>query len=147
MIVSLFVASFLAEYMKKKGENLATREDLQNLVTQMSAVTEATKKIEAEISSGVWDRQKQWELRREVFFDVAREMTKADDALTRLHSVVSVRAEMCGTESGNLQWSTEFNEAAKRWVAAADELDRVKLLAVMVSGVEMNLALNEIGAL
>jgi hypothetical protein len=55
-IVSLILQSYLPAYAKEKGKNLATHEDIQKLVDQVKAVTLATKKIEAEISSGVWDR-------------------------------------------------------------------------------------------
>src|SRR5437870_10327269 len=67
---------FLAGYMKKKGENLATHEDIGKLVEQMSAVTKATKEIEAKISSDVWDRQKHWEMKREVLFVAAKKRSE-----------------------------------------------------------------------
>jgi hypothetical protein len=47
---------FMAAYLKKKGENLATHEDITKLVDQVRAVTTATKEIEAKISTEVWDR-------------------------------------------------------------------------------------------
>jgi hypothetical protein len=48
---------YFTGYATKKGENLATHDDIDKLVDQVKAVTEATKKIEAEISSGVWDNR------------------------------------------------------------------------------------------
>ena len=84
--------AYLTAYMKKKGENFATREDLQDLVTQMSEVTKATRKIEAEISTDVWDRQKRWELRRDTRFEVAKRLTELDEALSRLYTVASAGA-------------------------------------------------------
>lgn len=58
-LASAFVGSYLGGYMKKKGENLATHEDVNKLVEQVSKVTEATKLIEARInrSSRVYERQ------------------------------------------------------------------------------------------
>jgi hypothetical protein len=50
-LVGSFVGSFLASYFKKKGENLATHEDIALLVDQVRAVTAATKEIEAKISN------------------------------------------------------------------------------------------------
>ena len=55
---SAFLGSYLGAYLKKKGENLATHEDLSHLVKQMQAVTMATKEIEAKTSNEVWDRQR-----------------------------------------------------------------------------------------
>src|SRR5260370_37692966 len=55
---------YLTGYAAKKGENLATHEDIDKLVDQVKAITEDTKNIEAEISSGVWNKQKRWEMKR-----------------------------------------------------------------------------------
>lgn len=57
-LVGIFVG-YLTGYAKKKGENLATHEDIARLVNQVSKVTEATKQIEARIdrSSRVHERQ------------------------------------------------------------------------------------------
>jgi hypothetical protein len=88
VILALFIGGFLKSYMNKKGENLATHEDIDKLVDQMKAVTEATKKIEAEISTGVWDKQKRWVMRREVLFAAAKRMSEVDDALLSLSIVM-----------------------------------------------------------
>src|ERR1039457_5932070 len=73
-LVTAFVGSYLASYLKKKGENLATHEDIGKLVEQMQAVTQATKEIEAKISNEVWNRQKQWEVRRDVIFETVKQL-------------------------------------------------------------------------
>jgi predicted alpha/beta-fold hydrolase len=57
-----FGGSYLGAYFKKKGENLATHEDIDKLVEQVGAVTKTTKEIEAKISDEVWDRQRKREL-------------------------------------------------------------------------------------
>jgi hypothetical protein len=66
--VTTFVAggagAYLGSYLKKKGENLATHEDIDKLVDQVKAVTKATKEIEAKISDDVWSRQKRWEVQQ-----------------------------------------------------------------------------------
>jgi type IV secretory pathway VirB4 component len=49
--------AFLGSYLKKKGENLATHEDIDKLVAQISAVTTTAKQIEATISNEMWQRQ------------------------------------------------------------------------------------------
>jgi hypothetical protein len=59
LLVTTGGAAYFGSYLKKKGENLATREDIDKLVTQVSAVTAATKQIEARIdrASRVHERQ------------------------------------------------------------------------------------------
>lgn len=76
-----WIGSFLGAYLKKKGENLATHEDVGKLVDQMTAITQATKTIESSISDKSWDRQKQWELKRDAVFAVMQALGKADETL------------------------------------------------------------------
>jgi hypothetical protein len=78
--------AYLGSYLKKKGENLATHEDIHKLVDQVSAVTTATKQIETKISSDLWDRQKQWELKREILFDAAKKLSEVDNRLLSLQT-------------------------------------------------------------
>jgi hypothetical protein len=140
--------TYLTAYAKKKGENFATREDLQDLVKQMSAVTEATKKIEAEISSGVWDRQKRWELRRDTLFEVAKRLTELEEALSKLNSVASAgTADLSAVPGAVLAWQGSWKRALQGWSQAADDFNRAKLLAAMVSGKGVTLALHDYGAL
>src|SRR5262249_24189492 len=80
ILVAVF-RPYLSGYASKKGENLATHEDIDKLVDQVKATTDATKKLEAEISSGVWNKQKRWEMKREALFDAARRISEIDDAM------------------------------------------------------------------
>ena len=57
LIVNVF-KPFIGSYSAKKGENLATKED----IAQLTKIAEG---IRAEISDKYWDRQKQWEMRRD----------------------------------------------------------------------------------
>lgn len=87
-LINAMLVWFLGSYLKKKGENLATHEDLNKVVEQMSAVTAATKKIEADISSGVWDKQKRWEMRRDILFEVTKRVAALYDAIGQLQVVL-----------------------------------------------------------
>ncbi len=83
-LVTAFIGSYLAGYLRRKGENLATHEDIDKLVKQVSAVTQATKEIEAKISNEVWDRQRRWELKREALFELIKRLAALKDVLTEL---------------------------------------------------------------
>ena len=80
-IVSAFIGSYLSAYMKKKGENLATHEDIQKLVEQVQATTEATKAIEARISDDLWGRQRRWEIKRDTVFGMLKAIGQMNAAL------------------------------------------------------------------
>jgi hypothetical protein len=71
-VIGAWFASYMGSYMRKKGENLATHEDLDKLVKQLEATTNATKAIEARISHETWGRQKNWEMKRDALVSVVR---------------------------------------------------------------------------
>jgi hypothetical protein len=59
LLATSALGAFFGAYFKKIGENLATHDDIAQLVKQVSAVTAATKQIEAKIdrASRVHERQ------------------------------------------------------------------------------------------
>jgi hypothetical protein len=89
--VAGWLGGYMGAYVKKKGENRAIHEDLKQVVEQMKAVTQATKEIESKISNDVWDRQKQWELKREVLFEAAKRLSDVDSALLSLQTFWKAR--------------------------------------------------------
>ena len=76
LVVNVF-KPFIGSYAAKKGENLATKED----IAQLTKIAEG---IRAEISDKVWDRQKQWELRRDAVSDSVRALTDLDSAIVSM---------------------------------------------------------------
>jgi hypothetical protein len=69
---------FLGTYAAKKGENLATKEDIAEL-------TKIAEGIRAKISDVVWDRQEQWKLRRDAIIEVMRDISSVRRALADVH--------------------------------------------------------------
>jgi hypothetical protein len=78
--------AYLGSYLKRKGENLATHEDIDKLVDQVAAVTTTTKEIEAKISRDLWDRQKHWEAKRDILFDAAKRLHDVENKLSSLYT-------------------------------------------------------------
>jgi hypothetical protein len=76
LLVNVF-KPFIGSYAGKKGENLATKED----IAQLTKIAEG---IKAKISDEVWDRQKQWKLKRDVVFDAIRALTELDSAIVSM---------------------------------------------------------------
>jgi hypothetical protein len=64
-------SAYFGAYLKKKGENLATHEDIDKVLVEVRATTQATKEIEAKITDDVWDRQQRWQMNHPVFLRVA----------------------------------------------------------------------------
>jgi len=67
----------LGEYLKKRAESLATRKDIGVLTKEVEA-------IKAKISEGVWNRQKRWELKREVLLEATEKLAEVVEALRML---------------------------------------------------------------
>jgi hypothetical protein len=126
---------YFGAYLKKKGENLATHEDLDKLVQQMTATTEATKAIEARISDQIWNRQRQWEFKRELLTQLIRSMSNVDNSLLELHAVYSSPVppvqEIVTIRLG------ERRDQSRKWNALNLELDSARAIASLVVGKEL----------
>ena len=155
-ILSFFLGAvfrpYLTGYATKKGENLATHEDIDKLVDQVQAVTEATKKIEAEISSGVWNKQKRWEMKREVLFEAARKISEIDDAMLSNSVVLKEdRAKQKEWEietpsiEQRLSWSQGKQERLMRWSKASSDFDVSRAFVLIVCSKEASQAFSELG--
>ncbi len=61
------VGSFLTAYAKKRGENLATKADFDELLQQLRLQTRETEEIKSEIAKTSWVDQQRWNFKREVY--------------------------------------------------------------------------------
>jgi hypothetical protein len=145
--VTTFVAggagAYFVSYLKKKGENLATHEDIDKLVAQVTAVTQATKEIEAKISNDAWGRQRRWEVRRDALFDVVRELNTIQYAMERLNTV-AIRTRTSSDPSG---FAEEFREANRFWNDTTLTFRRAKGLALLVAGKDVRDAMDQLDKL
>ena len=98
VVVGAF-GGYLKAYLSQKGQNLATHEDINRLVDQVRAVTTTAKQIEAKISDDVWDRQKRWELKRDLLIDMVRKTIAMHVALQRLYAVRLTNRDSSDTEN------------------------------------------------
>jgi hypothetical protein len=80
-VIGSGVAAYSGAYFKRRGEDQAITDGFAEVLRQTRETTQATKSIEAKISGEMWDRQKQWEMKREVIFDMRRKLSTVDDAL------------------------------------------------------------------
>lgn len=78
------LGAYFGAYLKKKGESLATREDLEKLVRQTEAVTSATKRIEEQISDEFWQRRCRWEAKRDTIFEAMKRLGEFEAAIAQL---------------------------------------------------------------
>ena len=78
--------AYFGAYLRKKGENLATKEDFEELKTQTEKLREATKEIDTKIEKRVWNDQRRWELRRDTLLVIMTSLRRAHRAVNALYS-------------------------------------------------------------
>jgi hypothetical protein len=78
--------AYLGSYLKKKGENLAIKEDFRELKSQTADLRKATKEIEVKIDNQVWSGQRQWELKRDALLATTSALRYAQNAFSNLYS-------------------------------------------------------------
>jgi hypothetical protein len=121
-LISYFVRPFFGAYANKKGENLATKED----IAQLTKIAEG---IRAKISDEVWDRQKQWELKRDAVLDAIRAHADLEYALVNLNSLLSTSKESI-TDKTN----AELSAAALNFRSSRYSFRRAHLIADLAVG-------------
>lgn len=105
----------LGEYLKRRAENLATREDI-------GALTKEVENIKAEISEGVWNRQKRSELKREVLFGAIKRLAELNDPFYCM-----VRQRIAASVSHD-----ELRKVLDKWERAKTEFFETDYLAAVV---------------
>jgi hypothetical protein len=105
-----------------------------------------------EISSGVWDKQKRWEMKREVLFEAARKISEIDDAM--LSNSIVLKADRAKQKEWEARtpsmeeqssWGQTKNERLMRWTKASSEFDVSRAFVLIVCSKEASQAFSELG--
>jgi len=133
--IGSWFGGFFGTYLKKKGENVATHEDLDKLLIQMKATTEATKAIEARISREVWDRQREWEFKREALLEGGRSIADFLASIMRLNAVMATKKGTAPDEEAAylLKLTKDETTALDAVNKASYSLQRAQLVMAVVS--------------
>jgi hypothetical protein len=123
------LGAYLGSYLRKKGENLATQEDIRKL-------TQMTKEIEAKVSTEMWDRQKRWELKRDVMFEATKR-------LAELNSALLICSQVLDDQQDTETWKKTFAEKSQRFVNATQACNETFSLVTLVCSVETVKAFQE----
>lgn len=126
------VGAYFGAYLKEKAKNLARREDIEGLRDEVHVVTTTAKEIEAKISSDLWDRQKQWEMKREVLFEGSKLLARVEERLLRLETVIKVAK----TRLDDSDWKNTWHDALVEWTKTSAAFERVISLVTVVCAPE-----------
>jgi hypothetical protein len=129
--VGLFSGSFLPSYLREKGRNLATQEDIQELATQTGILTQTTKEIEARISIGVWSKQQQWDLQKTALLDSLKDLATAETFLVRLVQT------FVDTKDRPQGWEARRKEANEKYAERINNFWRTQLAIEILCGTEI----------
>jgi hypothetical protein len=135
LVGGYIIGSFLPSYFKKKGENLATKEDIAEL-------TKTAKEIEAKINEGVWERQRQWELKREALLEGGRAIADFLAAIIRLNAIYATKQGASQDEETQylIAQSKQETDALDAVNKATYSFQRAQLIVSIIGGKELQIA-------
>jgi hypothetical protein len=135
-VVGAGVGAYLGAYFRNRGVSRAIQEDLDELV--MKAVTQATKEIEAKMSNDMWDRQKRWEMKRDAFFAVVRDLESMERALSDLNTMYApARGDLAQSGPHTLYMIEQKSKALDQWSEISARFDAARAQAALAGGPEV----------
>jgi hypothetical protein len=147
-IVGALFGSFLAGgYLKRKGENLATHEDIDKLVDQVRAVTTATKEIEEKIDSTVWAKQRHWEMKRDALFVAVQALDRTKAAFVDLWAVNILDPPQPDGSRRYHEYIERKKTVDERWLTETNRFDETRSSVSLICGVAIRHALAEASTL
>ncbi|MFC4480791.1 hypothetical protein [Cupriavidus campinensis] len=78
-----FLAVFLGGYVRKRAENLATRDDFEELKRQVRETTKLTEEVKREIGHAEWKLREVNAIKREKLEELVRHLATLDTSLRR----------------------------------------------------------------
>ena len=136
-LVASAIGGVASSYLRRKGENLATREDI-------AKITKATEEIKAQISAELWVQQTRWNLKRDIYTRLLENLGEAADALDKMWK--SAERPYPEDEEGRTclrQWQDELRERESK---AVDEIRRATSVAAIMLGETALVALHKLQA-
>jgi hypothetical protein len=115
---------YLGAYVRKKGENLATKEDI-------AQITRIQHDIQNNISNEFWMRQRNWDMKREAAFELMREAAVFQESVVRM--VSSWRAFHLHQRADE-KVDVELAKANERYQEAVARHWRAKAIAGLLLG-------------
>ncbi|MGC2163742.1 MAG: hypothetical protein WA634_17675 [Silvibacterium sp.] len=139
-LIGSWFGGFFGTYFKKKGENLATKEDFNDLKEQTRQLRETTKEIESKIDDQIWNRQRQWELKRDILIEFARTISNFEQAVMKISTKIENR-------SNSIYEAKVFSDALAGWNEASSRFERDSFVAELVVSIKTRLALQGLSAM
>jgi hypothetical protein len=140
--LSALFGSAFGGYFGKKGEIQALHEDLSRVIAQNEAITRANETIKDRLTNQTWDRQRQWEMKRDAVITTVPALGRARDALMYLAGSVSAISEDLPYE---WQRHPELYKLSVELIRRLEEFDEKRLIASFLCSDELSTALTDAG--
>jgi hypothetical protein len=116
----------LGSYLREKGKNAATKEDLDRL-------TRIAEEIKADLSGELWLRQTRWDLRRDLYVRLLEGLSDVRSAVRRLTTSVelSAQAKESGDSARTAHYAGEIQKRLEEYVEASHQVRRAHSVAEM----------------
>ena len=92
LLVALFRSKVTA-YGAEKGKTLARKEDLDEILTEVRAVTRTQKEIESKLAGDLWQHQTRWNHKRDIYADLLSSLQETGAAFGATISASRMKAD------------------------------------------------------
>jgi hypothetical protein len=138
-----FIGGYLGPYWSKSQEIRALKDNFGEVKRQTEDTTKSVKKIEAAITGEEWNRQKHWEIKRDILFETARKAAAEIEALQHLFAIY--RTEGIIEKDGGPPRLDERLRIGDKWNEATAALEGMHLVVTASCRKEMMKAVGEFG--
>jgi hypothetical protein len=142
-VVGAFVVHYLGAYLKRKGENLATREDIESLSAGIAATTEAAKRVEEKLSNETWDRQRRWELKKEALLALVLALGRVRECWIALTLAIIACVRL--SPPGPVKLSEQANELMNELDRSLKEFGDKRIISEFLMGEALAKAVTRAG--
>lgn len=145
VIAAVFTA-FFKGYAEKKGENLATKEDLQDVVNQVKAVTRTTEEIKTELLEATWSKQRHWDMKRDAALNVMNIFGEMEQILNNIFHIRNPEtiAKASVNEIMKQEHINGYKVALEDYLAAIRKLWQARQNVALVFSEEVSKGMDEV---
>lgn len=129
------IGAYGGAYLREKGKNLATHEDIEKIVAQLRKTTEAAEDIKAQISGELWLGQIRWQLKRELYVNLLEGLADSRAGLRSMNGIME-RRRTATEEPVRQRLSEDLRRAALRYEEAVARVRRARAVSGILLGDE-----------
>jgi len=112
-------------------------------VKQLEVTTTATQAIQSRFSGEAWDKQQQWQLKRDLFYDLLRTVNEFQDTMRKL-CILGPHPDKNADEADTSAWMRKYSPALERLKELYEKICDLKFMSRISCEDPFILSLNEL---